>query len=238
MAANFFDLLSWGDAGWGDDLARGVAVTLEISIGAFATGIVIGGFAAWVKLRGPKWAVMLANFYSTICRAVPDLLLILLLFYAGQSALNALLAALGAKDMGISGFAAAIVVLGLVQGAYASEILRGAVLAIPKGQVEAATAYGLEGMTRFRRVTVPAVVPFALAGLSNLWMAILKDSALISVVGTSELLFTAEQAAGSTKFYFAFYLTVAIIFYAITVVSNAFIYLVESRVRRWMPRAA
>src|SRR5689334_22979865 len=133
--ANFFDLLGWGDAGWGDDLLRGTLVTLEISVGAFAVGLLIGGAAAWVKLRGAGWAMAVANAYSSICRSVPEILLIIILFYAGQTALNSLVAALGFEDIGISGFAAAVTVLGLVQGAYSSEILRGSVLAIPKGQV-------------------------------------------------------------------------------------------------------
>jgi polar amino acid transport system permease protein len=234
--AGFFNLLGWGDTGWSDDLLRGLLVTIEISVGAFLMGLVIGGFAAWVKLRGPAWAAALANSYSTICRAVPEILLIIILFYAGQSALNALLLGLGFGDVGISGFAAAVLVLGLVQGAYASEILRGGVLAIPSGQVEAARAFGIEGFTRFHRMTLPAIIPFALPGLANLWMIIVKDSTLISVVGYNELMFTTKQAAGATKYYFSFYLLVAAIYYVITLASTTLIRLMEARVRRWTPR--
>ena len=133
------------------------------------------GGASWAKLSGPGWPGVLANAYTTICRSVPEILLIIILFYAGQTALNWLLPRLGFGNVGISGFAAAVTVLGLVQGAYASEILRGAVLAIPKGQTEAARAYGIEGLTRFRRMTVPAILPYALPGLANLWMIIIKD---------------------------------------------------------------
>src|SRR3954453_5356755 len=234
----FLTILGWGDGSWSYALLRGVIVTLQISIGSFLTGLAIGGLAAWVKLRGPGWAVMLANGYSSICRAVPEILLIIILFYAGQSALNASLASLGFQDVGISGFAAAIVVLGLVQGAYASEILRGAVLAIPKGQVEAARAYGIGGFTLFRRMTLPAIVPFGLPGLANLWMIIIKDSTLISVVGYNELLFTAKQAAGASKWYFSFYMVVALMYYIITVFSNIGIRQIENRIRRWTPRTA
>lgn len=236
--SSFLDLLAFGDAGWGDDLARGVVVTLQISAGAFIFGLIFGGLVAWVKLSGPRLAVAIANGYSTICRAVPELLLIIILFYAGQQALNAVLASLGFQDVGISGFAAAVVVLGLVQGAYASEILRGAVLAIPKGQVEAARAYGFSGSLLFRRITLPSIVPLALPGLANLWMIILKDSTLISVVGYNELLFTTKQAAGATKLYFDFFLVAAILYYIITILSNIIIGRIEARVRRWMPRAA
>lgn len=236
--SGFFNLLGWGDTGWSDDLLVGVLVTVEISVGAFLVGLFVGGLAAWVKLKGPRWAVVIANLYSTICRAIPEVLLIILLFFAGQSALNSLMAAFGFDDVGISGFAAAITVLGLVQGAYASEILRGAILAVPKGQVEAARAYGLAGATLFRRMIGPAIIPFALPGLANLWMVIIKDSTLISIVGYNELMFATKQAAGATKYYFSFYLLAAILYYCITLVSNIAIKGIENRVRRWMPRTA
>ena len=223
-------------AGWGTALLRGLVITLEISIGGYIAGLIIGGLVAWAKLRGPRWAKMIANGYSTICRAVPEVLMILILFYAGQQGLNALMDALGWGTVGISGFVATIVVLGIVQGAYASEILRGAVLALPKGQVEAAKAYGLHGFGLFHRIILPLIVPYAFAGLVNLWMSILKDSALIFVVGYSELTFTAMQAAASTKMYFPFLMLCGAIYYVVTQFSNIFIKLFENRVRRWMPR--
>ncbi|WP_370879954.1 ABC transporter permease subunit [Labrys monachus] len=180
--------------------------------------------------------MLLANAYSTICRAVPEVLLILILFYAGQTALNALMDRLGWSTVDISGKFAAIAVLGIVLGAYASEILRGAVLALPKGQIEAARAYGLHGFSLFRRIILPLIVPYALPGLTNLWMSILKDSALIFAVGYSELTFTAMQAAGSTKLYFPFLMLCGAMYYVVTQVSNIFFKAIEARIRRWMPR--
>lgn len=231
-----FDLLSFGDTGWGDELLRGALVTLQLSAGGFAAGLLIGTAVALIKLGGPGWCRSLANAYTTLCRSVPEILLIVLLFYAGQSGLDALLIGLGwSERLNISGFAAAIVVLGLVQGAYASEVIRAAILAIPRGQIEAAQAFGFSGFSRLRRITLPALAPHALPGLANLWMIVLKDSALISVVGTVELLNTAKQAAGSTKYYFTFYLAVAVVYYAITLLSNLVVALVEARMRRWMP---
>lgn len=223
-------------AGWGVALLAGLVVTLEISIGGYVTGLAIGGLVAWTKLRGRRWAVAVANGYSTICRAVPEVLLILILFYAGQTALNALMDALGFGTVDISGKFAAIAVLGVVQGAYASEILRGAVLALPKGQIEAAKAYGLHGVGLFRRIILPLIVPYALAGLTNLWMSILKDSALIFAVGYSELTFTAMQAAASTRLYFPFLILCGAIYYVVTQISNIVFRVIEGHVRRWMPR--
>jgi polar amino acid transport system permease protein len=122
-----------------------------------------------------------------------------------------------------------------VQGAYASEIIRGAILAIPVGHIEAARAFGCSRSLIVRRILIPEMTPFALAGLSNLWMTLLKDSALISVVGYNELLFTAKQAAGSTKMYLLFYLSVGAMYLVITLLSNLVVERIESRFRRWMP---
>jgi polar amino acid transport system permease protein len=229
----FWDQLQ---AGWGLAFLDGLRVTVELSIGGYIAGLSIGGLVAWAKLRGPRWLVALANGYSTICRAVPEVLMILILYYAGQQALNALLGSLGLATFGIDGFLAALLVLGVVQGAYASEILRGAVLALPRGQIEAAKAYGMHGAGLFRRVVLPLMVPYAFAGLTNLWMSILKDSALIFVVGYKELISTAMAAAASTRMYFPFLLFCGAIFYVLTQFSNIFIKMIDHHIRRWMPR--
>ena len=236
----FLHLLGWGEDSWSHQLFLGLVATVEISAGGYLVGLLIGGLGAWAKLRGGRRAVAIANAYSTVCRAVPEVLLIIILFYAGQSALDSIVEGLGydPENVGISGFAAAVIVLGLVQGAYASEILRGAVLSIPRGQVEAAQAFGFHGFGLFRLIILPTLLPYALGGLANLWMVIIKDSALISVVGYNELLFTAKQGAGSTKYYFSFFLLAGGLYYIMTLLSNLVIHRIERRIRRWMPRVA
>ncbi|RBH43549.1 ABC transporter permease, partial [Pseudomonas sp. MWU13-2860] len=137
---------------WGPALLQGAVVTLEISLGAFALGLVIGLATALVKLGGHPLLKRLANAYTSVCRSLPELLLILLLYYAGGDAINALAALLGQPQVEVNGFAAAIVVLGIVQGAYAAEIMRGAVQAIPHGHIEAARAFGCGRWLTARRV--------------------------------------------------------------------------------------
>ena len=135
-------------------------------------------------------------YYTTIVRAVPELLLIILLYYTGTSALRNLLVNLGfGEDIEVNAFGAAVFTLGFVQGAYTTEVFRGAILSVPKGQIEAAKAHGMSTILRFRRILFPLMIRYALPGLSNLWLSILKDSSLISVVGFSELLFTGKTAA-------------------------------------------
>ena len=232
---SYFVLVGFGAQGWGPALLKGLWVSLQISVGAFLVGMLIGLAVAMGKLSGPRPVAQLMRDYTTLCRAVPELLLILLLYYVGSMGLNQLFAWLGHGDVKLNGTVVAIAVLGLVQGAYASEIFRGAIQAIPHGQIEAARAFGMNGFSLFRRVTLPIMAPNALAGMANLWVNLIKDSALISVVGTNELLFTAKQAAGSTRAYLTFYLTAAAFYYLLTVLSNLLSGWLERRFRRWAP---
>jgi polar amino acid transport system permease protein len=137
----------------------------------------------------------------------------------------------------VNGFAAAVAVLGFVQGAYSTEVLRGAILSVPKGQLEAAKAYGMPPVLRFRRILFPLMIRYALPGLNNLWVNILKDSSLISVVGLSELVFQSKTAASSTKHYFFFYSAAGVIFLVLTNLSNTGIGFLERRVNRGVRRA-
>jgi polar amino acid transport system permease protein len=221
--------------GWGVALLKGAIVTLEISLGAFVSGLVLGMLGAGAKLSGVRTLQRIAQVYTTLCRAVPELLLILLLFYAGTDAVNLLTTAVGIGPVNVNGFATAVVVLGVVQGAYAAEIIRGAILAIPYGQIEAGRAFGGSPGLVFRRVILPAMAPYALAGLANLWLILIKESALISVVGYNELLSTAKQAASSTREYLRYYLVVAAIYFVITKLSNQLFRRIERRFGRWMP---
>jgi len=168
-------------------------------------------------------------------RAVPELVLILLLYYAGTDLINQVLTAIGYQRVDISGLAAGIFVLGFVQGAYSTEVIRGAILAIPQGQIEAARAYGMSPGLMLRRITLPAMLPFALPGLANLWLIATKDTALLAVVGFFELTLATRQAAGVTKAYLLFYLAAGALYLALSLFSNAIIGRVEAWSRRGMP---
>ncbi|SEB53240.1 amino acid ABC transporter membrane protein 1, PAAT family [Pseudomonas saponiphila] len=222
--------------GWLGALAQGALVSLQISAGAFVLGLGIGLLVALIKLKGPRWLVQLANVYTTLYRAMPELLLILLLYYAGTDLLNMAMAAMDRPSVTVNGFIAAVLVLGIVQGAYSAEIIRGAIQAIPHGQIEAARAYGIERWLLVRRILLPSMLPYAMAGLSNLWLVLVKDSALISIVGYSELLSVGKQAAGSTKHYLVFYLAVAAFYFVITLVSGRLFRVLERRTNRWLPQ--
>jgi polar amino acid transport system permease protein len=234
----YLDLLRWGDLGWSDELIFGTLLTLEISFCGYLIGLAFGLLGAWGKLSGNKTTFWIAESYTTLIRAVPELLLILLLYYVGTDLIHRLFMVIGmGEEVQVNGFAAAVAVLGFVQGAYSTEVLRGAILSVPKGQLEAAKAYGMPPVLRFRRILFPLMIRYALPGLNNLWVNILKDSSLISVVGLSELVFQSKTAASSTKHYFFFYSAAGVIFLVLTNLSNTGIGFLERRVNRGVRRA-
>lgn len=177
----------------------------------------------------------LFEVYTTVVRAVPELVLILLLYYAGTDLINQLLGVFGRAPIDINGLIAGIGVLGVVQGAYSTEVLRGAILAIPQGQIEAARAYGMPPRLLLRRITLPAMLPFAIPGLANLWLIATKDTALLAIVGFSELTQTTRLAAGATKAYLTFFLAAGALYLTLSLVSNFFIARIERRARRGVP---
>ena len=176
--------------------------------------------------------------YTTLIRAVPELVLILLIYFAGTDLINRVMEALGHGPIDISGQAAGIVALGFVQGAYATEVLRGAVLAVPQGQIEAGRAFGMTPITLMRRITAPAMLPFAIPGLANLWLVATKNTALLAVVGFSELTLQTRQAAGATKAYFTFFMAAGALYLTLSLISNVAIGRMENWARRGQPSTA
>lgn len=233
-----FNLLAFGPTGYGDELFWGALRTVQIAVLAYAFGVSLGLCGAMGKLSGGKWLRNILDGYTTLVRAVPELVLILLLYYAGTDGINRLIVSIGFQPIEINGLVAAVFVLGFVQGAYSTEVLRAAIQAIPIGQIEAAKAYGMSPILRFRRVVIPAMMPFAIPGMANLWLIITKDSALISVVGFTELALATKQAAGVSKLYLMFYLVTALVYLSITLFSNQVFGWLERRVRRGQPKLA
>ncbi|AZV78406.1 ABC transporter permease [Parasedimentitalea marina] len=228
-------LLSLSAPGWGANLLRGLANSLKIAFGAFGFGLLIGLFGAYGKLYGGPVLRDLLAIYTTVIRAVPELVLILILYYVGTDLINQLSAALGYGRVEISGIVAGIWVLGIVQGAYSIEVLRGAIQAVPPGQIEAARAFGMPPMMTMWRVTIPAMMSFATPGLANLWLIATKDTALLAIVGFSELTLETRQAASSTRAYFTFFLAAGGLYLMVTLCSGVVFGWIEKWARRGQP---
>lgn len=229
------DLLALEPPGWGGNLLRGLLNSVIIAVGAFGLGLAIGIGGAYGKLYGGPILRDLLEVYTTIVRAVPELVLILILYFAGTDLINRVLEALGYARIDINGLVAGIWVLAVVQGAYSTEVLRGAILSIPQGQIEAARAYGMSPMLMMRRITLPAMLPFAIPGLANLWLIATKDTALLAIVGFNELTQETRTASGQTKAYFTFFLAAGVLYLLLTLVSNQIIARIERWSRRGMP---
>lgn len=235
LQAGIFDLLAPSPPGWGGNLLRGLMTSVQIALGAYGLGLIIGTAGAYGKLYGGPVVRDLLEIYTTLVRAVPELVLILLLYFAGTDLINRVITVLGYSPVNINGLVAGIVVLGVVQGAYSTEVLRGAIIAVPQGQIEAGRAYGMSPGLLLRRITLPAMLPYAIPGLANLWLIATKDTALLAVVGFSELTLETRQAAGATKAYFTFFMAAGALYLGLTLVSNIIIGRVERWSRRGMP---
>lgn len=218
---------------WGLLMIRAASMTLLVAICAYIAGLVIGTVGAIAKLSGVRPAALIAEGYTTVVRGVPELLIIYLIFFGGSIALS-----YSARIFGLTGrfemspFVAGVVAIAIICGAYATEIVRGAILAVGRGQVEAARAFGFSKSKRLRRVILPQAARHALPGLGNLWIVILKLTSLISVTGLVEVMRQAGIGYASTRQAFAFYLAAALIYILLTGSSAVMIKMLEMRVRR------
>jgi polar amino acid transport system permease protein len=233
--ASSVELLSLSPPGWGGNLLRGLLNSIQIALGAFGFGLLIGICGAYGKLYGGPITRDLFAIYTTVVRAVPELVLILILYFVGTDLLNKFMSTIGSDPVEISGVAAGIWVLGIVQGAYATEVLRGAIQSIPTGQIEAARAYGMSPLLMMRRVTIPAMMTFAIPGLANLWLIATKDTALLAIVGFSELTLETKQAAATTRAYFTFFLAAGGLYLCVTLLSGVIFKRIEKWARKGQP---
>lgn len=224
--------------GYGGLLFKGAQLTIYVGVSAMAIAIVFGLIAALCKISKSKIIRFLAETYTTIIRGVPELVLILLVYYGAPTLLQDILAFFG-KDVYISinPFSAGVTTIGFIYGAFATEVFRGAYIAVPKGQIEAARACGMNGILTFRRITLPQMWRFALPGLGNVWMVLIKATALISVIQLPELMRNADIAARATRKPFTCFFAASLFYLAITIVSNLLQQWAETRANRGVRRA-
>ena len=214
-------------------LAEGVRLTILVSIAAMAVALALGLIGAGAKLSKSPAARGAANTYTTVIRGVPELLLILLVYYGVPTLVQDTAEAYGIDILiDVNPFVAGFLTIGFIYGAFATEVYRGAFQAVPKGQIEAAHAIGMTRFLAFRRVILPQMWRFALPGLGNVWMVLIKATALISVIQLPELTRNADIAARAVHRPFTFYFAASLIYLAITAVSM----LAQQRAEAWANR--
>lgn len=205
--------------GYAPAIIGGLQSTLSVAGVSLAIACVFGMIGAAAKLSGSRFAGAAAQVYTTLIRGVPELVLMLLIFYGGQIAINGIVDRLGGSYVDIDPFMAGTMTLGFIFGAFLTETFRGAIMAIPRGQIEAAHAYGLTRGQVFQRITLPQMIRHAIPGFTNSWLVMLKASALVSIIGLDDMVHRANLAAAATRQPFTFYATIALIYLALTTVS-------------------
>ena len=202
-------------------LLAGTAVTVQLAIGSLLLSVMLGLIGASAKLAKNPVSQRIAAAYTTLIRGVPDLVLMMLLFYGGQQLLNEFGSATGLWDyVEIEQFTAGVAAIGFVFGAYMTETFRGAILAIPRGQIDAGIACGMTPLTIFRRITWPQMVRHALPSFTNNWLVLIKATALVSVIGLHDLVWNASTAGRSVREPFTFMFAVLIIYLILTAISD------------------
>ncbi len=223
--------------GFGHQLWDGTLVTLELALASLVVGLLLGLLGASAKLSDLRPARALATAYTTVVRGIPELLTVLIIYFGATTVLMGVAGWFGYDEyIEISPFAAGVTALGLTFGAYATEVFRGAMMAVPKGQREAGLVLGMSRIRIFLRITLPQVWRLALPGLGNLFLVLLKDTALVSVIGLEDIMRKANVAVGFTKEPFLFYMAAAFIYLTLTIVSMVGIHFLEQRTNRGMVR--
>ena len=206
--------------GYGPSILDGTVVTLTVSLASLAISMLLGIIGALSKLSPFKPLRFAAQVYTTVIRGIPDLVLMLLVFFGGQVFINQVAPMLGYDEyIDINPFIAGVSTIGFIFGAYMTETFRGAILAVNKGQLEAGNAYGMTGFQVFRRILMPQMVRHALPGFGNVWLVLIKTTALVSIIGLDDMVRKAALAAGATRLPFTFYAVVAFNYLVITTIS-------------------
>ena len=227
------ELLAFGDTGWGDELFRATLMTIAVSITAMLIGFSFAGIFTPLKLSQFKSLNLVANIYTTVIRGVPELLVIYLFFFGGSGAIMFVASMFGYNEyIEINAFITGSFAIGIISGAYSTEVFRGAIQSIDKGQFEAAKVLGLSKFAQFYKITLPQMLRLAIPNLSNVWQITLKDTSLISVTGLVEIMRQSYIAAGSTRDPLFFYSFAAVLYLLLTFLSMKLINKLEVKYSR------
>jgi octopine/nopaline transport system permease protein len=228
---SWIELIGFGPNGRGGILLVATLVTLLVTLASLAIGAVFGSIIAAAKLSRNPLARFIGTSYTTLFRGAPELLIIYLVYFGGSQAMTAIGHLFNVEGfLGMPSFVAGALAVGLISGAYQSEVYRGAYNAIAKGEIDAARSIGMSRGLLFRRIIIPQVLRFSLPGLGNVWQLSLKDSTLVSVTGLAELMRTTQKSAGSTHQYFVFYVLCGCLYLVLTFLSDRVFGVAERRV--------
>ncbi|GGB87928.1 ABC transporter permease [Marinobacterium zhoushanense] len=232
-------LLAFGSDGWGDELLSGLLVTIQLAITTLPLGLLIGFAVAGASLSSHPWLRRIGRGYTTAARGIPELLTLFLVYNGIAMLLNGVWRWIDAEAgfVELSPFIAGVIALSVVFGAFSGEVLRGAFQALDRGQIEAGQAIGLSRWDLFRFIKLPQIWRFALPGLGNLWVNLLKDTALVSIIALNDLLRMTNIAVGATKKPFTFFLLACAAYWLLSILSEVVLAQLEARANRGIRRA-
>ena len=224
------ELLAFGDTGWGDELFRATLMTIAVSITAMLIGFLFALIFTPLKLSKYKSLNLIGNFYTTVIRGVPELLVIYLFFFGGSGAIMFVASMFGYNEyIEINAFVTGSFAIGIISGAYSTEVFRGAIQSIDKGQFEASKVLGIKKHIQFYKIILPQMLRLAIPNLSNVWQITLKDTSLISVTGLVEIMRQSYIAAGSTRDPLFFYSFAAVLYLMLTFLSMQLLNRLETK---------
>tara|TARA_B100000989_G_scaffold58123_1_gene39496 strand:+ start:751 stop:1443 length:693 start_codon:yes stop_codon:yes gene_type:complete len=227
------EILTFGKTGWGDELLIATLMTIAVSITAMLIGFIFALIFTPLKLSKNKFFNLIANFYTTVIRGVPELLVIYLFFFGGSSAIMFVASIFGYSGyIEINAFLTGAFSIGIISGAYSTEVFRGAIQSIDKGQFEASNVLGFSKVLRFYKIILPQMLRLSIPNLSNVWQITLKDTSLISVTGLVEIMRQSYIAAGSTRDPLLFYSIAAFLYLILTFLSMKIINKLEIKYSR------
>ena len=210
-------------------ILRGMIITVQVALLSLAFSLILGILAASARLYGGPISKTLSGVYTTVIRGIPDLVLMMLIFFGGQVLVNKIGDKFAWDYIDIDPFIAGVLTIGFIFGAYMAETFRGAIMAVSKGEIEAGHAYGMSSVQVFIHITFPAMVRHAIPGFFNNWLVLVKTTALVSVIGLEDMVFNAKIAGDSLRQPFTFYMLVGCLFLLITAVSDIAMRFVERR---------
>jgi His/Glu/Gln/Arg/opine family amino acid ABC transporter permease subunit len=218
-------------------LAQGALVTLALAVLSLVVATALGGLGAALRVRRGAIGRWVVTAYTTIVRGIPDLVLLLLVYFGGQRLINTIVTGMGFEAVSVSQFWAGVFSIGFIYGAYLTETFRGAYMTIPRGQVEAAHALGLRSLPLVWKVVIPQLIRFALPGYANVWQVLVKSTAVVSVIGLQDLVGLANDAGKTTREPFLFFVAVLGFYLFLTWVSTTIFEHMERRYALQGPHA-
>ena len=234
-----FEKLIFGDLGWGDEFLIATLMTIAVSICSMGLGVFIAIFAAWAKITISRSLNFISNFYTTVVRGVPELLVIYLIFFGGSAAVMKLANVFGYYGyIELHAFTISVVAIGIISATYSTEVLRAAFLSIERGQIEAAKTLGLSRFYIFLKVLVPQILRHAIPGLGNVWQVTLKDTSLISVTGLVEIMRQTRISSNVEHSPLTFLITAACLYLFLTTFSGKFFNYLEKQANKGFVRTS